>query len=108
MASLRACRGRPEWLRRRDANPAGAERPEDDDRSLDVMVNALRLCGLSFVGLLGVWLSRHVWFAVRTGSANVHNQTIDRSTRPLYYWVAVVVQAGFAAACFLSVARGLM
>jgi hypothetical protein len=69
---------------------------------------ALCMFALTLVSLLGVWLSRHVWLAVRTGTANVHNQAINRSTRPLYYWLAVIVQAGFAAACLLGVANRLM
>jgi len=71
------------------------------------LIDALRLLALSLVGLLGVWLSRHVWRAVRTGTAKVHNRALDRSTRPLSYWLAVMVQAGFAVACFLRVAHGL-
>lgn len=56
---------------------------------------------------LGLWFSYHVWVAVQTGTANVHNDQIRRWTRPWYYWTAVFIQAGFAVACFVAVAQGL-
>jgi hypothetical protein len=45
---------------------------------------------------------------LRTGTANVHNDQVRRQTRPGYYWAAVVVQAGFAAACLIGVAQGFL
>lgn len=56
---------------------------------------------------LGAWLARGVWIALRTGMANVHNEMVKRLARPWYYWTAVIVQTGFAAACFFVVARGV-
>ena len=60
------------------------------------------------VTLLGLWLAYHVWLAVRTGTANVHNDLVRRRTRPWYYWTAVVIQAGFALVCFIGVAQALL
>ena len=59
------------------------------------------------VAALGAWLSVHVWRALRSGTANVHDALIRRRERPAYYWTAVVVQAAFAAVCVIVVARGL-
>jgi uncharacterized membrane protein len=71
------------------------------------MISALRLLAFGLIGLLGVWLARQVWLALTTGTANVHNQRIDRNTQPLYYWLAVGVQVALAAVCLLRVANGL-
>jgi hypothetical protein len=71
------------------------------------MISALRLLAFGLIGLLGGWLARQVWLALTTGTANVHNQRIDRNTQPLYYWLAVGVQVALAAVCLLRVANGL-
>lgn len=71
------------------------------------MFVALRALTMVAVAGLGLWLSDHVWVAVRSGIANVHNDQISRRTCPWYYWSAVVVQAGFAVVCFVVVAQAL-
>jgi hypothetical protein len=72
------------------------------------MFVALRMLASLAVAILGLWLLYHVCLALRTGTANVHNDQVRRQTRPGYYWAAVVVQAGFAAACLIGVAQGFL
>ncbi len=67
----------------------------------------LRAFAMLVATSLGLWFSYHVCPALRTGAANVHNEVVRRTTRPWYYWTAVVVQAGFAVVCFVSLARVL-
>jgi len=57
---------------------------------------------------LGLWFSYHVVRAIRTGTANVHNDLVRRSRKPVYYWTAVLVQAMFATVLLFSVARVLL
>lgn len=71
------------------------------------MFVALRVLTIVAVASLGLWLFYHVWLAVRSGVANVHDDQIRRRTRPWYYWRAVFIQAGFAVVCFVVVARAL-
>ena len=70
------------------------------------MFVTLRMLASLAVASLGLWLLYHVWLALRTGTANVHNDRVRRQTRPVYFWVAVVVQASFAVACFMVWHRG--
>jgi hypothetical protein len=72
------------------------------------MPGILRLMALAMVAALGAWFWHHVWRAIRTGTANLHNDLVRRRDRPVRYWVAVAVQATFAAACTVGVARGLV
>jgi hypothetical protein len=72
------------------------------------MFGVLRTLTMLALTALGLWLSYHVWVALRTGAANVHNDVVHRKTRPWYFWTAVAVQAGFAAVCFVSLARALL
>jgi hypothetical protein len=72
------------------------------------MFVALRMLAMLAVAILGLWLSYRVWLAMCTGTANVHNDLVRRQTRPWYYWAAVVVQAGFAVACFIGVSQGFL
>ena len=73
------------------------------------MVISLRtLIVTPLVGALGIWLSYHVVRALQTGTANVHNDIVRRSKRPVYYWTAVILQAAFATVLLLSVARVLL
>ena len=69
------------------------------------MALPLQVVAMAAMTSLGLWLSYRVWTAVQTGAANVHNDCVRRRMRPWYYWTAVVVQAGFAVACFLAVAQ---
>jgi hypothetical protein len=71
------------------------------------MFVALRVLTIVAVASLGLWLFYHVWLAVRSGVANVHNNQIRRRTRPWYYWTAVFIQAGLAVVCFVVVAQAL-
>jgi hypothetical protein len=59
------------------------------------------------VAALGLWFSYHVVRGIRTGTANVHNDLVRRSQRPVYYWTAVLVQATFATVLLFYVARVL-
>jgi hypothetical protein len=72
------------------------------------MFVALRALAVVAVAILGLWLTYHVWLAMRTGTANVHNDRVRRQTRPRYYWTAVIVQAVLAVACFIGVAQGFL
>jgi len=73
------------------------------------MVISLRtLIVTPLVGALGMWFSYHVVRALRTGTANVHNDIVRRSERPVYYWTAVFLQAAFATVLLLSAARVLL
>ena len=74
--------------------------------TLDDMMLALRAVVLVCAALVGLWLTRHVWNALRSGTANVHNQLVRRRAKPVYYWSAVAAQTGFAAMCFFAVAMG--
>jgi hypothetical protein len=69
----------------------------------------LRLLALSVVALVGAWLTRHVWLAIRSGTADMRGgRRVRRRTQPWYYWTLVVVQAGFAVMCFIAAARGVL
>ncbi len=62
----------------------------------------LRLLALGVVALLGAWLTHRVWLAIRSGTADVRGgRRVRRRTQPWYYWTVVVVEAGFAALCFI-------
>ena len=71
------------------------------------MLLGLRLLTIVAVASLGLWLFYHVWLAVRSGVANVHNKQIRRRTRPWYYWTAVFIRAGFAVVYFVVAAWAL-
>jgi len=72
------------------------------------MFTAMRVMAIFPVFTLGVWLSYYVLIAMQTGTVNVHNQKVERRTRPGYDWTAVLVQAGFAVSCFIAVAQSLL
>jgi len=72
------------------------------------MFVTLRMLASLALATLGLWLLFHVWLALRTGTANVHNDRVRRQTWPGYYWAAVVVQVSFAVACFIGVAQGFL
>jgi hypothetical protein len=71
------------------------------------MLSVFQPVALAAVSALSVWFWCHVGRAIRTGTANVHNVSVRRRERPAYYWLAVIVQTMFAAACTFGVARGL-
>jgi hypothetical protein len=74
-----------------------------------VALVTLRLLAIGVVALLGAWLTRHVWLAIRSGTAHMRGgRRVRRQTQPWYYWTVVAVQAGFAVLCFVAAARGVL
>jgi hypothetical protein len=67
----------------------------------------LWLAAAALTAVLGLWLAYHVARAIWTGTANVHNDRVSRNDRPVYYWTAVFVQAAFAIALLVTLARVL-
>jgi len=65
----------------------------------------LTLLAAAASALIGSWFARHVWRAMATGSANVHNAVIRRHTRPAFFWLAVIVQGMFGALLFANAWR---
>jgi len=72
------------------------------------MLSVLQAVAFVAVSALGVWFWYHVGRAIRTGTVNVHNTLVRRRDKPAYYWLAVVVQTVFAAACTFGVVTGLV
>jgi len=72
------------------------------------MFSAFQAVAFLAISALSVWFWYHVCRAIWTGRANVHNDIVRRRDRPVYYWLAVVAQAVFAALCMLGIARGLV
>ena len=71
-------------------------------------MSVLRAVALVAISALSVWFWYHVGRAIRTGTARVHNSTVHRRDSPTYYWLVLIVQTMFAAACTLGAARGLV
>lgn len=55
--------------------------------------------------LIGGWFTSHVWRALISGSANVHNVAISRRRRPAFFWSAVIVQSLFGLLWFANARR---